>query len=127
MTHAKVCLLIDDDHDDQLVFSIAVKRLNKPILCITADNGLIALRKLEHDPSFKPDFIFLDLNLPGLNGIECLIRIKEISKLSSIPVVIYTTSSRAEDILTAKNLGAFAFITKPDDVTDVAEKLKDFF
>jgi len=127
MTHAKVCLLIDDDHDDQLVFSIAVKRLNKPILCITADNGLIALRKLEHDPSFKPDFIFLDLNLPGLNGIECLIRIKEISKLSSIPVVIYTTSSRAEDILTAKNLGAFAFITKPDDVTDVVEKLKDFF
>lgn len=127
MLHTKSCLLIDDDQDDQLVFSLAIQKLNKSILCVTVDNGFAALKKLEHTPVFRPDLIFLDLNLPGLNGFDCLIRVKGNSNLFSIPVVIYTTSSRKEDVIKTKNLGAVAFITKLTNFDDLMIKLNQFF
>jgi CheY-like chemotaxis protein len=127
MTYAKSCLLIDDDHDDQLVFSLAIKELNKPVLCIHADNGFDAISKLETENEFIPDFIFLDLNLPGLSGIDCLSRIKENPKLSHIPIVIYSTSSREEDIVKTKKLGAVGFITKPYHLLDLTMKLQELF
>jgi CheY-like chemotaxis protein len=127
MTYAKSCLLIDDDHDDQFVFSLAIKALNKSILCTTVNDGFAALKKLEQDPLFRPDLIFLDLNLPGINGFDFLSRIKTNAALSHIPVVIYTTSSREEDIIKTKNLGAAGFITKPYHITDLTATLKDLF
>ena len=63
MAYIKSCLLIDDDQDDQLVFSIVIAKLDKSIRFVTADDGREALRKLETDPLFIPDLIFLDLNL----------------------------------------------------------------
>jgi CheY-like chemotaxis protein len=127
MTYAKSCLLIDDDYDDQLVFSIIIEKLNKSILCVTADNGLDALKTLEQEPAFVPDLIFLDLNLPGINGMDCLTKIKSTPKLANIPVVIYTTSSRKEDILKARRLGAIDFITKSYHVAELTIKLNDLF
>lgn len=126
MNHAKSCLLIDDDHDDQLVFSIIIGKLSKSIHFVTADNALDGLRKL-HEDSFVPDSIFLDLNLPGMNGIDCLARIKSDPRLANIPVVIYTTSSRKEDILKAERLGAVAFIVKSHDVAGLTKRIGDFF
>src|SRR6187549_944621 len=116
MRYEKSCLLIDDDHDDQLVFTIIIEKLGKSVLCVTADNALEGLRRLEEDPIFIPDSIFLDLNMPGINGIDCLARIKANSRLVNIPVVIYTTSSRKEDVLTAQRLGAAAYIVKTFDI-----------
>lgn len=127
MTYVKSCILIDDDPDDQLVFSLAITELNKSVFCVAFGNALEALTKLEDDAAFSPDLIFLDLNLPGINGFECLTRIKRNPKLSHIPVVIYTTSSRQEDILKTKNLGAAAFITKPFLMADLSMRLNDFF
>ena len=127
MYYAKSCILIDDDPDDQLVFSLAIAELNRSIFCLPASDALDALSKLENYSSFNPDYIFLDLNLPGINGFECLIRIKRNPKLSHIPVVIYTTSSRQEDIRKTKNLGAAAFITKPYLMADLSMKLNDLF
>ena len=127
MSYAKSCLLIDDDHDDQFVFSLAIKALNKSVDCITVNDGFAALKKLEQDPLFRPDFIFLDLNLPGINGFDCLTRIKANAALSHIPVVIYTTSASEEDIIKTKNLGAAGFITKPYHITDLTITLMAFF
>ena len=126
MTYSKSCLLIDDDLDDQLVFSLALKIIGN-IRCVTSGNGFSALKKLEYEPPFIPDYIFLDLNLPGINGFDFLAKIKSNPKLSHIPVVIYTTSSREEDILKTKKLGAAAFITKPYQISELTTKLKDFF
>jgi CheY-like chemotaxis protein len=127
MTYIKSCLLIDDDLDDQLVFSLALKELNHPIFCVVANSGFEALKKLEHDPPFLPNIIFLDLNLPGINGFDCLSRIKKNEKLSHIPVVIYTTSHSLEDINRTKNLGAIDFITKPYHIKDLYARLNTFF
>ena len=125
--YAKSCLLIDDDHDDQLVFSIIIDKLGKSIFCVTADSALEGLKRLQEDPTFVPDSIFLDLNLPGMNGIDCLARIKADPNLSKIPIVIYTTSSQKLDIEKAKSLGAVDFIVKSHDVDDLTRKIGGFF
>lgn len=127
MKNTKSCLLIDDDHDDQLVFSLAVKEFNQSILCLTADSGRIALAQLEStEPALMPDLIFLDLNLPGINGYECLALLKQNPKLTHIPVVIYSTSAREADIIKTKDLGAVGFITKPLQITDLIKRLEKF-
>jgi CheY-like chemotaxis protein len=127
MTYEKSCLLIDDDRDDQMVFSIVIGKLNKSVLCVTVNDGPKAIQKLQDDLAFRPDVIFLDLNLPGMTGIDCLIRIKEIQKISHIPIVIYTTSSRKEDIRKTKDLGAIAFISKSYHIKDLIGKLNLLF
>lgn len=127
MTSRKSCLLIDDDPDDQMLFSIAIEKLNSTTLCVTADNGLQAIRQLQQDPSFVPDLIFLDLHLPGLSGIDFLIKIKEDPRFARIPVVIYTTSSSQRDIARAKEHGAADFITKSHDIVDLMKKLNELF
>lgn len=124
MSYKKKCLLIDDDRDDQLVFSIIVEKLGQSILCVTADNAAEGLRKLE-DPIFIPDTIFLDLNMPGTSGMDLLAKIKCDSRLLNIPVVIYTTSSRKEDVSRAALLGASAYIVKSFDIEDVSRKIGD--
>jgi CheY-like chemotaxis protein len=127
MSYTKSCLLIDDDHDDQLVFSLAINAIDRSVKCVMADSGFAALHKLEQEPFFTPDLIFLDLNLPGMNGIDCLIRIKANPRLTKIPVIIYSTSSREEDRIKTKALGVTAFITKPDHIVDLKSTLSEFF
>jgi CheY-like chemotaxis protein len=127
MTYEKSCLLIDDDRDDQMVFSIVIGKLNKSVLCVAVDDGPKAIQKLQDDLEFRPDIIFLDLNLPGMTGIDCLRKIKQIKKISHIPIVIYTTSSRREDIQKTKDLGAIAFISKSYHIKDLIGKLNLLF
>ena len=127
MIYEKSCLLIDDDHDDQMVFSIIIGKLSKSVHCVAVDDAAKALQTLQYDTSFTPDFIFLDLNLPGMSGMDCLIKIKQIQKISRIPIVIYTTSSNKEDILKTKNLGAVDFITKSYHIKDLIGKLNRLF
>lgn len=127
MLKCKTCLLIDDDHDDQLIFELALKQVSNSMLCVTASNGNEGLEKLEGNDELKPDYIFLDLNMQGMSGIECLIRIKKHIELQYIPVIIYTTSSDQKDIIETGALGASAFITKPNDIAELTKKLEGLF
>jgi CheY-like chemotaxis protein len=126
MAALKTCFLIDDDHDDQLIFTLALKQVSGSLMCVTANNGFEALEKLGQK-GFLPDYIFMDLNMPGMNGIECLLKIKGLTHLRNIPVVIYTTSSNQQDILETNALGAYAFITKPYHIADLSQKLHEVF
>jgi CheY-like chemotaxis protein len=126
MAEQKTCFLIDDDHDDQLIFTLALQQVSGSILCVTADNGIEALKRLDQK-GFLPDYIFIDLNMPGMNGIECLLKIKAIGHLKDIPVVIYTTSSKQKDIIETSALGASAFITKPYHIADLSKTLHEVF
>ncbi|HYV90331.1 MAG TPA: response regulator [Chitinophagales bacterium] len=112
----RICLLIDDDEDDQYIFGLALEDADKTYKCITVSNGIDALKKLNGDPAFIPDFIFLDLNMPYMGGKQCLQEIKKIPRLSHVPIVIYTTSSYEKDINEAKQLGAAHFLIKPPDI-----------
>lgn len=123
----RICLLVDDDLDDHEIFSLALKEANDPVEIVRAYDGVEALCHLRDNAHERPDFIFLDLNMPRMNGKQCLEQIKEDSHLRSIPVVIYSTSSEIKDLIDAQHLGAIAYIVKSASIHELTMALEDFF
>jgi CheY-like chemotaxis protein len=116
--------LIDDDEDDRELFQLALEKVDAEIICKTAINGRDALKILEGN--IAPDFIFLDLNMPEMDGRECLKELKLSAKTKDIPVIIFSTSSEPKDIHDTKVLGAVGFITKPSKVSELTNSLNYF-
>ena len=114
-------LMVDDDADDQLFFKDALKEISESFNCETANNGVDAFKKLEIPP--PPDIIFLDLNMPLMNGFECLRLLKEQEKYKNIPVIVYTTTNDKKTIEHIRTLGAVAFFHKPIDFKHLLGKL----
>jgi CheY-like chemotaxis protein len=127
MDKAKTLFIIDDDEDDQLFINEAMKDLNIPFNCFYASNGEAALRQLKDETIPLPDFIFLDLNMPKLNGKECLIEIKKLPRYSNVPLIIYTTSSNQKDKQEIMQLGAHYFLTKPTRISELCNCLLNVF
>jgi len=121
--HKKI-LLVDDDADDQLFFVDAIKELEPGIDCKVAENGLEALNHLENIPP-PPSLIFLDLNMPIMNGYECLAILKKTEAYREIPVIIFTTSNQQKDLERSIGMGANMFLTKPFDFNILKSKLQD--
>ena len=115
--------VVDDDLDDTEIFQEVLSFIDPTIQCSTAENGRDALDKLSR-VTFIPDLIFLDLNMPRMDGKECLRKLKENLLLRSIPVIIYTTSSQSKDIEETMAAGAIKFITKPLNVNDLEKILR---
>ncbi len=105
-------MLIDDDEDDREIFLSVIQNILPGATLTIAINGQDALAKL-NDPSV-PHVIFLDLNMPLMNGKRFLAARKENRIIDSIPVVILSTSSDQSTIREAIELGALYFVTKPD-------------
>jgi DNA-binding response OmpR family regulator len=118
------CFLIDDDDDDQEIFTLALSNIDESICCITANDGIEALQKLHLENNFTPDFIFLDLNMVRMNGLECLVEIKKIQRLQNTPIIIYSTSSEQKDISATQLLGAADYIVKPPSMTQLEKRLE---
>ena len=116
-------LLIDDDEDDHEIFLSAIKELELPIHCTGMMEATKALAKLAAK-EIAPDVIFLDLNMPVMNGQQFLVEIKKNTALKNIPVIIFSTSSHFSTIQLVKELGAQHFITKPDKYADLVNILK---
>jgi CheY-like chemotaxis protein len=112
-------LLIDDDEDDRKLFFEATKEVDTEIKCVAAVNGQEALTYLNNAANSLPDFIFLDLRMPGLSGQQCLEAIKKDFRLASIPIIVYTTSRDVKESETMKRLGATHFMSKPVSPDDV--------
>jgi CheY-like chemotaxis protein len=127
MSITKTCLLIDDDQDDQEIFLIALNDCGKKIKCEMASDAMLGLGKLDQATTQPPDFIFIDLNMPGMSGKQCLVELKKRDFLKEVPVVVYSTSSQPKDITEMKALGASDFITKPSSVKSLTKILSDFF
>ncbi len=115
--------VVDDDLDDTEIFQEVLSFIDPTIQCSTAENGRDALEKLSR-VTFIPDLIFLDLNMPRMDGKECLRKLKENLILRNIPVIIYTTSSQSKDIEETMGAGAIKFITKPLNVNDLEKILR---
>lgn len=121
----KVCFLIDDDEDEQEIFSLALREVDKSVEFVTVFDGVEALQKLDEDPEFIPDYIFLDLNMPRMNGKQCLLEIKKRKHLDAVPVIVYSTSSEERDKTETKKLGASLFVTKPTRLSNLIDILKE--
>jgi CheY-like chemotaxis protein len=119
------CFLIDDDQDDHDIFAMAVKEFNESIHCYFAADAIEALERLNTD-DFLPDCIFIDMNMPRMNGIECLERIKSTHRLRPVPVCMYSTSLDPNMLTRSKELGAKDFIVKPASVSVLSKLLGGF-
>lgn len=106
-------MLIDDDEDDREIFLTVIRENASSLVCNVAEDGREALDKLTQE-FIKPDLIFLDLNMPRMNGREFLTEIKKFDGLCDIPVVILSTRADKETLSETRNLGAQHFISKPD-------------
>jgi CheY-like chemotaxis protein len=123
----KTCILIDDDEDDHCFFIAALKGQSTKIHCTHYLKPKEALEKITQNRGTQPSYIFIDLNMPQLTGVECLRILKETPALSDIPVIIYSTSSSPNDIDRCKRLGAAAYLVKPDSIDDLTSGLSKFF
>jgi len=115
--------LIDDDPDDIMLFREVVDDLDSKIHFYSATNGREALNLLNRENFSMPSVIFLDLNMPKMDGRECLHEIRKSESLGNIPVVIYTTSSHQKDIEETKKMGANGFISKPSSLRELQSVL----
>lgn len=123
MLKKRTFFIVDDDVDDQELFVEAVSEVDSSIACISVSNGEEALDVLKNRKIELPDMIFLDLNMPRLNGKQCLAQLKREKHLRDIPVVIYSTSSERKDIEETARLGAAHFLTKPNKFADLCREV----
>jgi CheY-like chemotaxis protein len=119
----KNILLIDDDQDDQEIFLLAIEKIDPSIRCSVLSNATDAMDMLNAG-NIHPDFIFLDLNLPAMNGQQFLEGIKKEEMIKDIPVVVLSTSSQKSTIELCRQMGAVDFISKPDNFNDLILNLR---
>ncbi len=119
MSEQITLLLIDDDEDDRKIFMEAVNEVDENIECVGLPDGQEALNYLNDESNILPDYIFLDLRMPGFSGKKCLQEIRKKERLLHIPVIIYTTSTEQNEVIELKSLGAVHFISKPTDPNEI--------
>ncbi len=113
MENFKTLYLIDDDTDDLEFFCEAINSVDRSIICFKSADSEDALRSFQQHEVPLPDLIFLDLNMPLVDGRTFLAELKKINAYANIPVIIYSTSSHAKDVEDTMRLGAAGFLTKP--------------
>ena len=123
MKPKRTFFIVDDDIDDQDLFIEAVNEVDDSIECMSASNCEEALDLLKNKKIGMPDMIFLDLNMPRLNGKQCLAELKKEAHLADIPVIIYSTSSEKRDIEETSRLGAAHFLTKPNKFEELCKAI----
>lgn len=119
-------LFIDDDQEDFELFCEALKELRPESHCLHKLDGKSALDFLLHQPATDlPDCIFLDINMPGMDGKECLEQIKSIPNLKDIPVIMFSTSVHSEDAEKYAALGAKDSVLKPYTYDGILKTMDD--
>jgi len=106
---------VEDDQDYAFILEHAVKEVKGDLTLNVVEDGRNAILKLEQfaQDRHRPRIILLDLNLPGLSGLDVLKRIKEIPFLRHTPVILFSTSDDPKDVAASYEFGANAYITKP--------------
>ena len=95
--------------------------------CVFANDGIYALEKIKADNSFVPNVIFIDINMPRMNGIQCLSEIKKLSRFQHVPVYIYSTSAEKSIVDECLRLGASGFIKKEISIEELQKQLLRVF
>ncbi|MDQ3046470.1 MAG: response regulator [Bacteroidota bacterium] len=120
-TFIKTILLVDDDLDDQDYFREALRIVDPSITLYTAKDGINAIEQLE---KITPDIILLDLNMPRMNGVECLRELKKSEELSDIPVIIYSAFLCTYDRNEVVSMGVRQFIKKEISFKDTVNTIR---
>lgn len=120
---------VEDDTDFAFIMQQAILQVNNDISVKIIDNGRDALDVLSQlsDNRVKPRLIMLDLNLPGLSGLDLLKKIKEMPHLKYVPVVFFSTSDNPKDVRASLEFGANAYLTKPAGYLNLVSCLNSLY
>jgi len=121
----KIVLLAEDNPSDEEPTIRALKRGGLPIEVSVVRDGEQALAYLLDDDSRPlPDLLLLDLNLPKINGLDVLARIRSDERIRHLLVIIVSSSSKPEDVEAAYRLGCNGYLTKGVDYLRFVESAK---
>lgn len=109
-------ILADDDPDDHEFFRDILHDIDPAIKLNIVKDGAELLQLLPH---FVPDLLFLDLEMPVKNGLECLRDIRNTPQLKTLPVVVFSSTTRPANIETAYEMGADLFLIKSHSYSDL--------
>jgi CheY-like chemotaxis protein len=120
LTVMMTILNVDDDIEDQEIFTEAINFIDPLIRCIIANDGMEGHRLIFDGKTYLSlDYIFLDINMPKLNGIELLGLIKADTRFHKIPVYVLSTSCSPDDTNKIHLLGAKLFEKQSNFQTNV--------
>jgi len=114
-------ILADDDADDRTIFQDVLKEEAPHIKLNIVSDGFALMSLLS---SYMPDLLFLDLEMPFKNGLQCLKEIRDNPALQQLPIVVFSSTNRPHNIATAYEMGAHLVFRKPDTYIQVKEALK---
>ncbi len=112
MKPGRTVVLIDDDHDDYEIFTMALSEVDSSIHCIYFDSAKEALAKLTAPGAVVPDYVFLDLNMPGMTGLQFLESIKG-TAAANLKIIVYSTSILPAHREKIQKLGVHNSFIKP--------------
>ena len=116
--------LVDDDEDDRFFFEEALEEISRPTKIASFSNGVDLMANLLGIQQL-PDVIFIDLNMPLMNGEECIVDIRKEDEFDNVPLVVYSTASDEEQLYRLKDLGAHRYLQKPNTFTQLKVKLEN--
>jgi len=120
----KQIFLIDDDPDEADFFKEALNQLSTNLVCNYIDNPVKGIALLQN---ITPDYIFTDMNMPILNGLEFISAIRKIPKLNNVPVILYSTAVNHELENKGIDAGANACIQKQSNIKLLRQELAKIF
>lgn len=115
-------LVVEDSPTMRQLLVFALKRI-RGMTTLEAQDGVDALKKLAQ--ADKPDIILTDINMPIMDGLKLVQRVRADERLRDVPIVIITTEGGAEDRARALALGANAYITKPIQAPQVIKQVRE--
>lgn len=123
---------VEDDQDFAFIMQYAVKEVRDDLTVSIVEDGNSAIAALQKyaEERHRPKLILLDLNLPGISGLDVLKKIKEIPFFKYVPVILFSTSDDITDVKTSLEIGANAFLTKPSgyhNLINCVQSLYDFW
>ena len=121
---APYIFLVDDDQDDRDLFTDALNELTIKSVVKTFNNGVDLMADLLDREKKLPDIIFLDLNMPLMNGEECLADIRREPELYAIPIVIYSTFFDKYKVTLLQEKGADRYLQKPKSFNQLKSSIE---
>lgn len=124
---AKTVIIIDDDPDDIEIIREAINECDPTFVCIAFSNPSEAMRIVLDDLIILPDYIFIDINMPGINGPACLKEFRKWHTLDKVVITMISTSMPDNVAINLKQLGANFTFQKPTKYEDFHQILSKVF
>ena len=124
MMTGSLIALIEDNADDEALTMRALKKHGVANDIVVLRDGVEALAFLLSAEQALPDLVLLDLNLPRVNGLEVLQKLRAERRTELLPVVILTSSSEERDLIAGYKLGANSYVRKPVDFVQFSEAVQ---